>query len=158
MANEFLRRPRSTGEFIAIVGDCYEVKASGAETDGKYALFDAVVSSGGGPPPHIHHNEDEAFFILEGEVTFSTQGKEVVGVSGTFVHLPKGIAHSFQNRTDRPARMLIQVTPAGIENYFRKAGVVVTDTNNLPDTTTPEAIQKVIALASEYGIEFPPHA
>ena len=43
MANNFFARPEGTGEFIAIAGDVYEVKASGAETDGKYATFDALI-------------------------------------------------------------------------------------------------------------------
>jgi quercetin dioxygenase-like cupin family protein len=153
MANDFFARAHGAGEYIAIAGDLYEVKATGAETDGKYATFDAVVPPGGGPPPHIHHNEDEAFYVIEGEMTFITQGKEVVAGPGTAIHLPRNIAHNFQNRSDKPVRMLIQVFPAGCENYFRKAGYVVTDLNNIPNTLTPEAIGRLIEYAPEFGLE-----
>ena len=42
---------------IAVVGDVYHLLATGEETNGKYALIEAIVPPGGGPPPHKHSRE-----------------------------------------------------------------------------------------------------
>lgn len=145
-----------TGERIAVAGDLYTVLASGEQTGGAYALFDAAVPPGGGPPFHIHEREDEAFYILEGEMTFFTEGKEIVAKAGALIHLPRGGTHRFQNCGSAPARMLIQVTPAGIENYFRKAGFVIDGVEEIPDTLSPEAIKRLVEFAPEFGLEILP--
>ena len=59
------------GSTITLVGDVYRFLATGEDTNGKYALFEALVPPGGGPPPHVHSREEEGFYVLEGEITFS---------------------------------------------------------------------------------------
>jgi len=61
-----VRRP-DQGMAIAVVGDVYRFLATGDETDGRYAMFEAFVLPGGGPPPHTHSREEESFYVLEGE-------------------------------------------------------------------------------------------
>src|ERR1700683_5170718 len=50
---------RNAGECrtIAVVGDVYRFMATGDDTNGKYALWEAIVPPGGGPPPHVHSRE-----------------------------------------------------------------------------------------------------
>ncbi|WP_254509026.1 hypothetical protein [Anatilimnocola floriformis] len=55
-----LRKP-DEGRTIAVVGDVYRFLATGEETDGKYAMFEAIVPPGGSPPPHVHSREEESF-------------------------------------------------------------------------------------------------
>lgn len=76
-------RPTGQGRTIAVVGDVYRFLATGEETDGKYALFEAILPPGGGPPPHVHSREEEGFYILEGEITFTIDGKPLVATAGT---------------------------------------------------------------------------
>jgi hypothetical protein len=61
-----LRKP-GEGRTIAVVGDVYRFLATGAETNGKYALWEAIVLPGGGPPPHVHSREEEGFYIHEAD-------------------------------------------------------------------------------------------
>src|SRR5262249_32876090 len=63
-------RTAGEGRTIAVVGDVYRFLATGEDTDGKYALWEAFVPPGGGPPPHVHSREEEGFYVLEGEITF----------------------------------------------------------------------------------------
>ena len=51
-------------------GDEYRFLATGKETDGGYFLVEAIVPPGGGPPLHTQTREEEAFYVLEGELTF----------------------------------------------------------------------------------------
>jgi mannose-6-phosphate isomerase-like protein (cupin superfamily) len=68
-----------------------------------------------GPPKHAHAAEDDAFYILEGELTFGVEGEEVVAGPGTFVLVPPGVEHTFANRGDVLVRMINVHAPAGFD-------------------------------------------
>ena len=65
--------------------------------------------------PHVHQAEDDAFYIVEGEMTFSFGDREVTATPGTFVLVPPGVEHGFRNEQDRPVRMLNIHAPAGFD-------------------------------------------
>jgi mannose-6-phosphate isomerase-like protein (cupin superfamily) len=69
----------------------------------------------GGPPEHLHEAEDDAFYILEGELTFGVEGEEVVAGPGTFVLVPPGLMHTFKNEGDKLVRMVNIHAPAGFD-------------------------------------------
>src|SRR5450755_2886753 len=119
-----LRTP-TEGRTIAVVGDVYRFLATGDDTNGKYALWEALVPPGGGPPPHVHSREEEGFYILEGEITLQIGDQRIVAMAGTFANMPVGTPHSFKNESSRPAKMLIWVAPAGLEKMFVEVGVPV---------------------------------
>ena len=141
------------GRIVAVVGDVYRFLATGEETDGKYALFEAIVPPGGGPPPHVHSREEEGFYILEGEITFTIDGKPLVATAGMFANMPVGTPHSFKNESSRPAKMLISVAPAGLEKMFFEFGVPVPQGATTAPPPTKEEIEKLLAIAPRYGIE-----
>ena len=141
------------GRTVWVVGDRYTIKTSGEDTGGAFALIEAVVPPGGGPPPHIHHREDEAFYVLEGELAFHVDGRDIAAGAGAWVTLAKGSLHHFKNVGDRPARMLIVVTPAGLERYFLEVGRAASDEDGESMPPTPEDIEKLVAVAPQYGIE-----
>jgi hypothetical protein len=60
-------------------------KMSGEDTGEAYSLTDSMVPHQGGPLPHIHHRE-----VSVGENRFKAG-------AGSFVHVPKGALHSYQN-------------------------------------------------------------
>src|SRR5262245_61567134 len=107
MTHPVMRKP-AEGRTIAVVGDVYRFLATGEDTNGKYALFEAFVSPGG-PPPHVHSREEEGFYVLEGEITFTIGDKRLVASAGMFANMPVGPPHSFKNESGRPAKMLISV-------------------------------------------------
>jgi len=65
---------------------------------------------GSGPAAlHIHHSDDEAWHVLDGELTFRYADRiETVG-SGTTVFVPAGLAHTYT--AGDSARYLIVLTP-----------------------------------------------
>ena len=140
------------GRTIAVVGDVYRFLATGEDTNGKYAIFEALVPPGGGPPPHVHSREEEGFYILDGEITFTINGEKVVSKAGTFANMPVGTPHSFKNESDRPAKMLISVAPAGLEKMFFEVGVPLTEGATTALPPTKEEIEKLLAIAPGYGI------
>lgn len=137
---------------IALVGDVYRFLALGKETGGSYCLMEAKVFPGGGPPPHTHSREEEGFYVLEGEVAFYVEEERRVGTPGDSFHIPRGTVHRFHNETDQPARMLIWTAPAGIEEMFLRLGRE-TDDPDTPPAVSPEEIDRLLAIAPEYGID-----
>ena len=147
-----LRKP-AEGRTVAVVGDVYRCLATGEDTNGKYALWEAVVPPGGGPPPHVHSREEEGFYVLEGEITFLISDKRLVAGAGTFANMPVGTLHSFKNESNRPAKMLISVAPAGLEKMFFEVGQPVPVGGMTAPPPTQEEIEKFLTVAPRYGIE-----
>ena len=142
----------SDGRSLSVLGDLYRFLAVGADTDGSYALWEALIPGGGGPPLHVHSREDEGFFVLEGEVTFRVEERTVEAGPGTFLNLPPGVRHTFSNESAGLARMLIMVAPAGLEKMFQETGSPLDGTASTLPPVTPEDINKILAAAPRYGI------
>jgi mannose-6-phosphate isomerase-like protein (cupin superfamily) len=64
---------------------------------------------------HVHKEEDDAFFIIEGELTFELPDGEVSAPPGTFVLVPPGVEHGFRNDRDTPVRKFNIHAPAGFD-------------------------------------------
>jgi len=64
---------------------------------------------------HVHADEDDAFFILDGEMTFFFGDETAVASPGTFVLVPPGVEHGFRNEQPAPVRMLNIHAPAGFD-------------------------------------------
>jgi quercetin dioxygenase-like cupin family protein len=141
------------GRCVAVVGDVYRFLATGEETAGKYAMWEATVPPGGGPPPHVHRHEEEAFYLLEGEITFQIGEERIVASAGMFANMPVGVPHSFRNESGKPAKMLISVAPAGLEQMFFEVGVPVEAGATTASPVTKGEIEKLLAIAPRYGIE-----
>lgn len=150
-----LHRP-DAGKTYSAVGDLYTFLATGEQTGGAYCLADSIVTPGGGPPPHLHTREEESFYVVEGEITFQVNGEPIVATPGTFVQVPRGVPHAFRNNTSKPARMLIQCTPAGFENFMMEFASEVSGRTAAPIPPSPAEIQKLIEVAPKYGIQLLP--
>ena len=93
-------------------------KVRGEQTDGALTAFENLVASGEGPPLHTHANEDEAIYILDDEVRFKHGDEIQTGTAGSYVFIPRGTPHAWQNVGGGPARMLFHFTPSGMERFF----------------------------------------
>ena len=65
---------------------------------------------GSGPATlHVHHSDDEAWHVLEGELTFRYADRTATAGPGATVFVPAGTAHTYTTSPD--ARYLIVLTP-----------------------------------------------
>ena len=119
-------------------------KAVGAETEGRFALMEFEIVPGSGAGLHVHHHEDESMYILAGMLTIYLDDQIVNADGGSFVLIPRGLRHAFVNRGDEPVRVLITLTPAGLEGFF--------ETVAGPDA--PQTAEGFDALAKQYQLEF----
>ena len=140
-------------EKLTVLGSEMTVKTDGARTGGAMAVVETVVPPGYGPPKHVHAKEDEMFYILEGQFRL-WRGDETLEVgSGAAAFLPRNVPHTYQNIGSSPGRLLVTITPAGFENWFREVS---------KRRLSPEKdMNEISALADQYGLKFvgpPPQA
>lgn len=139
-----------------VLGDLYTFKVLGDSTNQSFALLELQIRPGGGAPLHCHSQEDESFYILEGALEFCLGDRRMLATPGTFLHAPKGIPHSFTNRSDRPMKMLTWVNPAGLEQFFLEIGHPIDDPQTPPAVTIAE-LEALPNVAQKYGLTiFPP--
>lgn len=143
---------KTAGRTIAVVGDVYRFYATGEDTNGAYAQFEALVLPGGGPPPHVHGREEEGFYVLEGEIVFTVNGERTVATAGMSANMPIGTPHTFKNGSNRPARMLVTVAPAGLEQMFFEVGVSLPEGATHATPPSKEEIERLLAAAPRYGL------
>lgn len=129
--------------------------AEGKDTDGSFALAEGIVSNGTEPPPHTHTQEDEAFYILEGEMSLRIGGQTIEAGAGDLVYLPRGIEHSFELKTPT-ARALFLITPAGIEEAFKQVGEPAQGLTLPPPPDGPPDVERIMAVFEAHGVEFAP--
>jgi quercetin dioxygenase-like cupin family protein len=112
--------PPGEGKMLWVAEELMTFVISGEDTGGKYALTDSTVPPQGEVPPHIHHREDEAFWVLEEELEVVV-GEDKIGASaGSFVHLPRGVIHTYKNVGATPAWFSTLIVPAGLEKIFEE--------------------------------------
>ena len=144
------------GRHIAVAGDINSILSSKEETDGTYSFIEAKVFPGGGPIPHIQTREHEGFYIIEGQLTFNVDGQRIEAKPGAFVNVPPNVLHSFKNETNEIAKIIIVLSPAGMEHLFVEVGLEVSDNSVEPPPFTDAQKQKLAGLASKYGMEIRP--
>jgi quercetin dioxygenase-like cupin family protein len=89
------------------------------ESDGAVGIIETAPPPGAGPSLH-RHDFDEAFYVLEGELTFKVRDELTTVGAGEMAFVPRGVPHTFANLSGAPARQLIVCTPAGFERYFAR--------------------------------------
>ena len=110
-----------------------------------------VVLPGGGRPPLHHHDFDEAFYLLEGELTFRVGDDVFSRRAGEVAFAPRGVPHTYANLSGATARALLVITPAGFERYFDRIAARITGTEPPPEAAKP--IPEVITVGPPLGPE-----
>ena len=92
--------------------------------------------------------------MLEGELTVSVGGRTIQATPGTTVFLPRNVQHSFTIESEQ-SRMLVLVTPAGFEGWFKEFSVPA-PSMALPPADEPAygEVQRMLQAAPRYGLEF----
>jgi mannose-6-phosphate isomerase-like protein (cupin superfamily) len=88
------------------------------QTGDHVGVVELAVPAGWIGPPLHHHDFDEAFYVLEGEMTFQLGDERVTAGPGSLTFAPGGSHHTLANLGDRPARYLLVCTPGGFERRF----------------------------------------
>jgi mannose-6-phosphate isomerase-like protein (cupin superfamily) len=115
-AGVIVRRPGDGRHYAA--GRCTAVfLADGEESGSRYSVSTWWVDPGKpGPGAHAHEDHEELFYVVEGTLTFLVADQHVDAIAGTFLRVPAGVTHDFENRTDARAGVLNVFIPGGFES------------------------------------------
>jgi mannose-6-phosphate isomerase-like protein (cupin superfamily) len=114
--------PPGEGEVVPRrFGERTVVKAAEAETRGAYAVRENTVPPGFAAVPfHRHLGAEEAFYVLEGELTVFTEDRSLAAPAGAFALVPRGTVHSLANRGAVPVRWLTLISPAWVSGWIQE--------------------------------------
>ena len=91
MSSTLSQSPTARGQQRWFFGMLAEVKASSADTGGRYTFVEMTAPAGLQVPLHVHHTEDEGFYVVEGSITIQL-GDELIEVgAGEHAYGPHGI-------------------------------------------------------------------
>jgi quercetin dioxygenase-like cupin family protein len=151
MSGEIVARDPGQGQAYWMLGGLYEVKVSGAETDGTLTIMQMTMPAGMGPPPH-RHNGDESVYVLDGRINYHIEGEDHEAGPGSSFHLPRGTLENFEPLED--SRVLVIYTPSGnMEEFFAEAGEPAQRREVPPAPTSPPDVERLTAVAQKYGLE-----
>jgi quercetin dioxygenase-like cupin family protein len=109
---------RGQGEARWWLGQLAEIKAGATDTGGQLTIIEVTCAPGFDAPLHVHYREDEAFWILEGEATFSVGQETLRARAGDYAFGPRNIPHRY-SAGSAGCRMLFMLTPGGFEELVR---------------------------------------
>jgi quercetin dioxygenase-like cupin family protein len=123
------------------------LKADSTETRGAYSLLKFTAPPGSPWSTHHIHSATEAWYVLDGELTFRLGETILPAPAGSFVLAPGGTPHSQVNSGHGPAEYLVIFSPGGLEDFFQHLSRLIESAR--PNQPSPDALN---ALAERYGI------
>lgn len=120
------------GKAYEALGTTTVLKARAEETGGLYEVIESTFPPSGGIPPHLHQRINEAVCVLAGELVIQVGERSTTAGAGSFVFVPRGTVHAFQNASGAPATLLIWMTPPpGMEAMLEEMNQVAPDPANM---------------------------
>lgn len=149
-----LYRPAGTAPATWAMGSLFERLARPSETGG---LDVALVTQPPGiaTPLHRHTREAEAFFVLEGTMTYRAGETTYELAEGDFIYLPMGVPHAFRVTGSVPVRFVGLTHPGGLFDLYDEVGIPAAE-RRLPgrDGLPPELeIPKWNSVGPAFGLE-----
>lgn len=135
-------------------GGVLTFKATDEQTGGALTAIETIVDAGFGPPLHVHANLDEFIYFIEGRFQVRLAEQLTEAAPGTFVFIPQGTAHTWQNIGDGPGRFFAGTIPAspGFEQFFSRYAQLA------PDEKGAAAFSRLAADTAAMEVLGPPLA
>src|ERR1043166_1799715 len=133
------------GMALSARGSSMLFKAVTGTTGGRFSLMerDLPVSN---RKPQAHRPEGpEGFYVLDGTIEFVVGGQSRIGKRGFWALVPGGVAHTFGNGGQSPARLLIIHAPAA-DAYF-------IELQDLWSKPVPPTAEEERALMTRHGLD-----
>src|SRR2546425_3469053 len=144
------------GEGLSVenpVGGILSFKITSGESGGVLTAIETIDAPQEGPPLHVH-DEDEVIYTLEG--TFRVKLGDTLhdAPPRSFVFIPRGTPHTWQNVGAEPARFFATIMPAAtaFEQFFTRYAQLPADERGV------EAFARLAAETRAFQVLGPPLA
>jgi quercetin dioxygenase-like cupin family protein len=144
--------PRAAGPARWHLDSLLTFKATGEQTAGRLWAKELLARRGMATPVHRHSREDEAFYVLDGEVSVYVGEDVVRAAAGGFLWAPRDVPHAFCVESAQ-ARLLVVSTPAGFERFFFDTGEAAAALTVPPPATEPPDLDALVAALAAYGVD-----
>lgn len=139
----------ATGTRKRVVTDLVTVKVSAEETSDAVTVLEVETPPGGGMPPHVQRYEDESIHVVEGTYMVAIGDSKENVTAGDVRYIRRGVRHAYVNPGPGPARMMVHLSPGGIQEQF------IAEIGDAPERPIWESdLQRIVSLAPAFGIEF----
>jgi quercetin dioxygenase-like cupin family protein len=141
-----IRKPGEGEMWRTPFGDTVTWLVGEEGTGGSYALLERVAPVGARSEPHAH-KRIEAFYVTDGEFELTLGDHTTRGGAGTLVVAAEGESHGWAAVGDRPARMMILLSPSPPQAYYRELDALVRSFGD-----NPPDVRAMIELSQRHGI------
>jgi quercetin dioxygenase-like cupin family protein len=117
-AKAVVRMP-GEGKQVSLAGKPLVFLVTGEDTK-HTSMFDWTLPAGFSTGTHVHRVQEETFYVVEGECQWHVAGEVIDAKPGAYLFVPPGVPHNIANVSDKPARMIMTVSPPGHEHYFEE--------------------------------------
>jgi quercetin dioxygenase-like cupin family protein len=136
------------GTKLSLGGLAVEVKVRGEQAAGQLTVMGMTVDPHRLVPTHIHASEDEYTYVVAGTIGARIGDEEFEAGPGSYLIKPRGIAHTFWNPADTPARTVEIVAPGGFEAFFEELAEAAATGD------AGQVQQRRADLAAKYRLEY----
>jgi quercetin dioxygenase-like cupin family protein len=154
-ATGVVHRPAGTGPATWAMGSLFEHLVTGAESEGALGVSRVTQPPGVATPLHRHTHEAEAFYLLDGTMTYRAGDETFELSAGSFIYLPKGLPHAFRVTGDRPVQFLGLTVPGHLLQLYDEVGVPASERRLPGEDGLPmeEEIARWNEMGPRYGLE-----
>ena len=141
-------------EHLHVLGATITITADGEDTIGEFSVMDMLAPPGFENGLHTH-GPAEIFHVIDGEMLLHVDGETQYLSAGMTGHVSANVPHGMRVEGDDVLRVLIVMTPAGAEDFFRAVGEPSTG-RELPGPrdVTDADLEALFAIGEEHGFEF----
>lgn len=148
-------RPSGSAHGTWAMGSLFEHLLTAEESGGQVGVALVTQPPGTATPLHRHTREAEAFYLLDGTMTYRA-GEEVFHLgAGDFIWLPANVPHAFRVTGDAPVRFLGLTDPGHLFDLYDEVGLPALE-RRLPGTDgrpMAEEIGRWNVVGPRYGLE-----
>ena len=154
MSAEVVMREPGTGRATWAMGSLFEHLLEDEQSEGRLGIAVVTQPAGIATPLHRHTREAEAFYVLDGELTYRAGEETFELYAGCFIYLPQGLPHAFRIRGDG-AKCLALTEPGRLLHLYDEVGIPATE-HRLPGADgvpMAEEIARWNQVGPRYGLE-----
>ena len=135
------------------LGGLFTFKVTSDESDGAVTAIETFIVRQEGPPLHVHE-QDETIYTLAGSLRVKLGDTLREVPAGSFVFIPRGTPHTWQNVGAEPLRFFATIMPAAsaFEQFFKRYAQLPAEERGL------EAFARLAVETKAFEVVGPPLA